>query len=173
MTSAVEPFTAAVQIRPARAAEQRLVRALVNSARLDPTNLRWQNFLLAEVDGQVVGCIQVRRYPGLRELGSMVVKSNFRKRGVGRALMQTLLAQQSPPLFLECPIHRVSFYEQFGFRLASFWEIPWILRVKWLVGNTVLRWMTGVPIRTMRWDGAPGLRADRTPSAIGAAPPPG
>lgn len=154
MTAGSEPSVTAIQVRPARADEQPLIRRLVADARLDPTNLHWQNFLLAEVDGQVVGCGQIRRYPALRELGSMVVRRAYRKRGVGAALMQALLAQGQPPLFLECPVYRVSFYERFGFHLVGFTEIPWVLRLKYLVGNTLLRWLTGVPIRAMRWDGS-------------------
>ena len=153
MSPASEPSVTVMQVRPARADEQALIRHMVAKARLDPTNLHWQNFLLAEVDGQGVGCGQIRPYPGLRELGSMVVRSAYRKRGVGAALMRALLAQGTPPLFLECPAYRVSFYERFGFRLAGFGEIPWVLRLKWLLGNTLVRWLSGVPIRAMRWDG--------------------
>ncbi|WP_343424026.1 GNAT family N-acetyltransferase [Candidatus Amarolinea dominans] len=100
----------------------------------DPTNLHWQNFLLAEVDGQVVGCGRIRPHPGLRNC-SMVVRSAYRKRGVGAALMRALLAQGTPPLFLECPPYRVSFYERFGFRLAGFGEIPWVLRLEMAPGQ--------------------------------------
>ena len=71
MSPASEPSVTVMQVRPARADEQALIRHMVAKARLDPTNLHWQNFLLAEVDGQVVGCGQIRPYPGLRELGSM------------------------------------------------------------------------------------------------------
>jgi len=155
MQLTTEPSSVAFQVRPARAEEQATLRRLVTEARLDPTNLHWQNFLLAEANGEVVGCVQIRPYPGLRELGSMVVRRDYRKRGVGGALMQALLAQSAPPLFLECPAYRVSFYERFGFRVVGFREIPWVLRVKWLLGNTLVRWLTGVPIRAMRWDGPP------------------
>ena len=111
MSPASEPSVTVMQVRPARADEQALIRHMVAKARLDPTNLHWQNFLRA------------------------------------------LLAQGTPPLFLECPAYRVSFYERFGFRLAGFGEIPWVLRLKWLLGNTLVRWLSGVPIRAMRWDG--------------------
>ena len=155
MSPTTEPGGAAFHVRHARADEQALIRRLVAEARLDPTNLHWQNFLLAEVHGEVVGCVQVRPYPGLRELGSMVVRPTYRKQGVGGALMHVILGQNVPPLFLECPAYRVTFYERFGFRVVGLREIPWVLRVKWILGNTLVRWLTGVPIRAMRWDGPP------------------
>lgn len=158
MSPTTEPLDAALEVRQARADEQALIRRLVTRARLDPSNLHWQNFLLAEVNGEVVGCVQIRPYPGLRELGSMVVRSSYRKRGVGGALMRAILGQSVPPIFLECPAYRVSFYERFGFHVVGVREIPWVLRVKWILGNTLVRWLTGIPIRAMRWDG---------PSAMG------
>ncbi len=140
-------------IRAARAEDQATIVGLVRAARLDPSNLHWQNFVVAEADGQIVGCGQIRPDPGLRELGSMVVRKAYRHRGMGAEIVRTLQAGTQPPLFLECPAYRVSFYAQFGFRVVPHRAVPWKLRLKATLGDLLLPLMRGPRIVTMRWDG--------------------
>ncbi len=85
-------MTGSFVIRAARAADQATIVGLVRAARLDPSNLHWPNFVVAEADGQIVGCGQIRPDPGLRELGSMVVIKPYRQRGVGAAIVRALQA---------------------------------------------------------------------------------
>ena len=140
-------------IRAARAEDQSIIVNLVRAARLDPSNLHWQNFVVAEADGQIIGCGQIRPDPALRELGSMVVSKAYRRRGVGVAIVRTLQARSQPPLFLECPDYRVTFYEQVGFHIVPRHTVPWKLRLKATLGDWLLPLLRGPHIRTMRWDG--------------------
>ncbi len=140
-------------VRAARATDQATLVRLVRAARLDPSDLHWPNFVVAEADGQIVGCGQVRPDPGLRELGSMVVLDAYRHRGVGGAMVRMLQASTPPPLFLECPEHRVSFYTQFGFQIVPHRAVPWKLRLKATFGNAVLPLVRGPHIVTMCWAG--------------------
>jgi len=51
-----------------------------------------QNFVVAEIDGQVVGCASLYIYePGLAEIRSVVIDKNFHGLGQGKALTQYLL----------------------------------------------------------------------------------
>lgn len=51
-----------------------------------------QNFVVAEMDGQVVGCASLYIYePGLAEIRSIVIDEQFHKQGQGKALTQYLL----------------------------------------------------------------------------------
>ena len=51
-----------------------------------------QNFVVAEIDGQVVGCASLYIYePGLAEIRSVVVDKAYHKQGQGKALTQYLL----------------------------------------------------------------------------------
>jgi amino-acid N-acetyltransferase len=149
--------TGSFVIRAARAADQATIVGLVRAARLDPSNLHWPNFVVAEADGQIVGCGQIRPDPGLRELGSMVVIKPYRQRGVGAAIVRALQASAPPPLYLECPAYRVSFYAQFGFQVVPHRVVPWKLRLKATLGNLLLPLMRGPHIVTMRWDGENSL----------------
>jgi hypothetical protein len=69
----------AYTIRPATAEDASLIKHTVKQARLDRTGLDWHNFKMA-VDGedQMLGICQVRRYAGVRELGSLYVRKPYR-----------------------------------------------------------------------------------------------
>ncbi|MFP3435630.1 GNAT family N-acetyltransferase, partial [Paraburkholderia sp. SIMBA_061] len=77
-------------------------RKLVLSARLDPTQLRWEQFWVIECQGEVIACGQLRNFGDDQELGSLVVAKPWRDRALGTALTQHLIAQATQPLYLEC-----------------------------------------------------------------------
>ncbi len=154
------------RIRPARRSEWPVIRALIQEARLDPTGLAWSRFLVAEsATGQIIGCGQVRHYPGRsigpwqegswgRELGSLVVASQWQRRGVGAALVRALQAQAGPPLYLVC-VHRLeSYYVRFGFQRLPPQELPWPIRAKVTLANTLLRPIIRHRIIGMGWFGS-------------------
>lgn len=122
------------RIRPARADDAATIRALVRSESLDPTSLDWRNFLVAEDEGgQIVGIGQVKPLPGARELGSLVVVPAWRGRGVGAAIINALMARETGPLYLLTRDTRVPYYARFGFRVAGWRDLPWVIRGKLLI----------------------------------------
>lgn len=144
----------AFQIRPATAADSPLIKHAVKQARLDQTGLDWHHFKVAELaGGDVIGFCQVRRYAGVRELGSLYVRKDFRRQGVGGALIRACLAEQSPPVHLECVEARQSYYEPFGFYRIPKRQAPWALALKSLAGATLTWLALRKTIVVMRWDG--------------------
>ena len=60
-----------ISIRPAVEADQETIISFIRQAKLNPRNLHWQNFLVAENDGKIVGIRQVKVYSqGTREVAS-------------------------------------------------------------------------------------------------------
>lgn len=57
-------------IRPASAQDIKSIRMLVWSAKLDPTQLRWQQFWIIECDRKLAACGQLRNFAGAQELGT-------------------------------------------------------------------------------------------------------
>ena len=144
-----------ITIRRATADDQPVIRRMVRQARLDPTHLKWPNFVVAEHAGSVVGIGQVRPYPAGRELGSLVVREDLRGRGIGRLITERLLNDEPGIVYLECAADMTPYYERFGFREIDRRDAPGPLRIKSAVGNLFARLM-GTRIAVMKLDRAEG-----------------
>lgn len=104
-----------IRIRPAVEADQETIQQMVKAEQLDPTSLHWSHFLVAEQDGQTVGIGQIRPYPRCRELGSLAVRKEFRRQGIGAMLINALLEKERGDVYLECVSHNEGYYGKFGF----------------------------------------------------------
>ncbi len=112
-------------LRKATSADKWSIRLLVFSAKLDPTQLNWQQFWVIECNRNLVACGQLRNFSGAQELGSLVVASAWRGRGLGTLLTQHLINTATQPLYLECLGERLAqFYSRFGFVPIFFEDLP-------------------------------------------------
>ena len=102
---------------PATEADQPSIRRMVREAGVNPMNLHWPNFLIAEEEGATVGIGQVKLHnDGTRELASMVVLPESRRQGVGAAIIERLIADHhGQVLHLTCRRQLRAYYERFGF----------------------------------------------------------
>jgi N-acetylglutamate synthase-like GNAT family acetyltransferase len=138
-----------ITIRRAAAADQIAIRQMIRYARLDPLDVRWPNFMVAETDGQIIGIGQIRPYPGCPELGSIVTRRQYRGQGIAAAIIETLLAERTGAVYLECARRMVSYYVRFGFEEIPWHQAPMPLKFKSCVGNTVGR-LLGFRIAVMK-----------------------
>lgn len=125
--------TSALTIREARAEDEALIKQMVREAGLDRSKLIWQNFLMAEMDGQVVGIGQVRHHDdGALELGSLATKKGHQGKGVAGQIIAALEARHPKPMYLFCLSKMEAFYNRFGYqRVTDGAELPWVLRRKY------------------------------------------
>lgn len=142
-----------LRIRAATAADSRMIQQTIKAAGLDRTGLDWRNFKVAEDENAMAGICQVRRYWGLRELGSLYVRPDLRGQGVGGDLVQACLADAQPPVHLECIEDRQSLYEAHGFRRIPLWRAPLGLRMKSMVGTTAAWLLYRKQVIVMAWTG--------------------
>lgn len=126
-------------IRPARAADAATIRSMIRAERLDPLNVHWENFLVAETGGRIIGIGQIKPYPGARELGSLAVAADQRQTGVGGAIINALIARENGPLYLFCLAFREPYYGKFGFRSVTAEDLPRALKSKYVLGRFVTR----------------------------------
>src|SRR5512143_163038 len=128
-------------IRAARAGDETIIKALIRAEQLDPFNVHWQNFLVAEdADaGRLIGIGQVKPYPSGRELGSLVVVSDRRQNGVGGAIIRALIDRDRGPLLLFCLAFREPYYAKFGFRRCGLRDLPGEFKVKYALGTIFTR----------------------------------
>lgn len=130
-------------LRPARPNDMPAVRELVRSESLDPTQLRWQQFLVIDCDDAVVACGQLRQFRGAQELGSLVVAPEWRGRGFAGMLVEQLIQKATQPLYLECPASMADFYAGYGFTRIAWRDIPWVLKVKFglsAIASAMFNW---------------------------------
>ena len=145
----MEPVMAdEISIRLARVEDTPAIKRMVRGAGLDPTWLRWENFLVAEKNGYVVGIGQVKPYRGGRELGSLVVLKAYRRQGIGAAIIRALIEREPGALFLLCRDRLESYYARFGFRRVGLHDLRGVLRLKYAFA--LLGRAAGVRVIAMR-----------------------
>jgi N-acetylglutamate synthase-like GNAT family acetyltransferase len=139
-----------MEIRSARVEDQPTIVALVRGAHLNPMDLNWQRFLVAEDKTGIVGAGQIRPHAGAPELSSLVVRKDQRGRGVGGQLVQALMAQSPGTLYLFCRSQLGDYYARFGFRAITVREAPPSLRARYAVGRFITWLVVGRPLLMMK-----------------------
>jgi N-acetylglutamate synthase-like GNAT family acetyltransferase len=102
------------------------IRKLVREVGINPTSLDWHRFWLAvDEKDRLLGCGQVKPHAdGSRELASIAVVPDRQKQGIATAIINQLLLENPPPLFLTCRPQLRPFYSQYNFTEASLDEMP-------------------------------------------------
>jgi len=112
------------------------IRALVRAERMNLNGLRWPAFIVACAGLLVVGAAQIRLHrDGSREFASLVVDPRFRGRGIGKALISTLLAQETCRLHVITSRKGVPAYERHGFHRVPARAAPRIIRRHLRIGQ--------------------------------------
>ena len=128
----------AITIRSARQEDQETIVSFIRQAKLNPRNLHWQNFLVAEENGRVVGIRQVKVYAdGTREAASGFVLPEYRRQGISARLMNELLARETGPVYTMVNEKRAPYYEQFGFGRVDASQLPADFRKEFRIGRVV------------------------------------
>ena len=127
-----------ITIRPARQEDQETIVSYIQQAKINPRNLHWQNFLVAEDNGKVVGIRQIKVYSqGTREAASGFVLPEYRRRGISAQLMNALLAREPGPVYAMVSQKRTPYYEQFGFRQVDPSQLPADFHREYRIGRIV------------------------------------
>ena len=139
-----------VSIRPAINADQRAICRMVRESRLDPTGLHWSHFVVAENDGKVVGIGQIRPYPKGPELGSLIVRKAYQRRGIGGQIIEALLDSQPGDVYLECQSDLADYYSRFSFEEIRWQAAPLFLKLKAGMGILIGR-LLGFRLTLMKY----------------------
>ncbi|MDO9348141.1 MAG: hypothetical protein Q7T47_02565 [Anaerolineales bacterium] len=110
-------------LRPACAKDSPAIRALIREARINPASLDWRRFIVAVAPkGELIGCRRPTRRPGQASrgwhtrIGLDRGASGSSSAGHGGRIVEQLLTENQPPLYLICRNGLGPFYERFGFR---------------------------------------------------------
>src|SRR5260221_6437237 len=120
-----KPSLADVTIRPAVAEDQAPIKQIIHEAQINPRNLDWPRFVVAEASGKIVGVGQVKPHKdGSRELASIAVIPDYQRRGIAGRIIETLLAGEQSHLYLMCEAKNEKLSQRFGFRRIESQEMP-------------------------------------------------
>ena len=124
-----------MRVRTAASRDAPAIRALIDQYVADGTLLprtesfiaaQAHNFLVAEDDGSVVGCVHLDEYaPSLSELRSLAVDSSVKGRGTGRALVLATieLASRRGCATLFAVSNDEEYFNRFGFTVRHIPEL--------------------------------------------------
>jgi len=127
-----------ISIRHAVEADQATIVSFIRQAKINPRNLHWENFLVAEENGQVIGIRQVKVHPqGTREIASGFVLPEYRRRGISARLMEELFARETGTLYTMIDEKWAPYYEQFGFQRVAMNQLPSDFRKEYRVGKVI------------------------------------
>ncbi|MCC7449691.1 MAG: GNAT family N-acetyltransferase [Anaerolineae bacterium] len=119
-------------IRPATQADQGRIRAIVYEAGINPRQLDWSRFRVADDQGQIVGIGQIKTHrDGSRELASIAVIPVRQGEGIASRIIQDLLAAETDVLYLMCNSRLEGFYQRFGFQTLEPTVMPPDLKRMW------------------------------------------
>lgn len=129
-----------VTLRPATAADQKPIKDLIHLVGINPTNLNWERFIVAEDAGQFVGCVQLKPHnDGVKELASLAVQPAYQGQHVGTQLIQALLAQHPEELYLICRSGLSTYYAKFGFRQVEPQNLPGSFKLQYRAGRLLAK----------------------------------
>lgn len=98
---------------------------MVRRARLNPADLRWERFVVAERDDRTVGVAQLRRHSdGATELASLVVEPDTRRQGVAGRMVDALLAEERAPVYVLIDRRYVEHFARWGFAPLAPSQLP-------------------------------------------------
>ncbi len=127
-----------VVIRRATEAGQLTIKRLVKEAHINPRNLNWQRFLVAEDDGAITGIGQIKPYKdGSRELASIAVVPQRQGQGIGSSIIRALLEGERGTLYLMCVSDNENYYARFGFMRVGSPSLPKSMRSQYRVGKLI------------------------------------
>ncbi|TIT81302.1 MAG: GNAT family N-acetyltransferase, partial [Mesorhizobium sp.] len=130
--------------------DQQAICALVHSERLNPSGIDWPNFLVAAMEGRIIGAVQIRKHAdGSRELGSLVVAKEARGQGVASRMIDALLASDPNPVWLITAAPNAGAYSRWGFKQIETRAAPAKVRRNHLLGS-LARIISFVMRRPMR-----------------------
>lgn len=137
-------------IRPACPVDEQPIFDLMKGEPVRPVDRQWHRFLVAEIDGRIVGAIQMRHHrDGASELGSLVVAPVHRGRGLGTRLIDAALDHHVGTCFVIARAIHAEYYRRWGFRTMEPRRAPASVRRFWWLGNH-MGWLMALVQRRAR-----------------------
>jgi N-acetylglutamate synthase-like GNAT family acetyltransferase len=125
-------------VRAACIEDQPAIKQIVRQANISPLGIDWHRFIVVEDHHQIVGIGQIKPHrDGTQELASLALTPDRQGQGIGRVIVQALLARASGTLYLFCERKMQVYYVFFGFRRLNSSQMPTYFRFLSFLLNTL------------------------------------
>jgi N-acetylglutamate synthase-like GNAT family acetyltransferase len=82
-----------------------------------------EDFMLARQGDDIVGCARIEDYADVAMVRPLVVAESFRRRGIGRLLLERILPAGKPAVIVARG-ESAKFYSALGFKISNWQTIP-------------------------------------------------
>ena len=107
-----------VLLRRANVADIQIIESYVEKFRLDNENLKFEQFIVAERNGSIIGFGRTKPYKYCFELGCVAVLEAYRKRSIGSAIVKKLIEDfPSDDIWITTDIPE--YFQRFGFQSTT------------------------------------------------------
>ena len=107
-----------IQIRLATQSDLNSITHYIKLFDLDDRALHYTQFVVAEINHQLVGFIRIRKHASCDELCSLAVLESYRKLGIAQALILKKIQLATQPIYL-CTIIP-AYFTAFGFEISHY-----------------------------------------------------
>lgn len=121
-----------MEVRKARQEDLPAIEALALQFDLDHANMQAENFIVAEEKGLIIGIGQILPYPDCMELASLGVLPEFQRTGIGKKIVEALLADTQGEVYLATI--RPDYFSRFGFKKTLDFPVSMKKKSEWCEG---------------------------------------
>lgn len=140
-----------ISLRPATAGDEKKIKSLIHEVGINPISLEWRRFIVAEDDGEFVGCGQLKPHSdGAIEMASLAVVPARQGAGIGTMLVRALIERGPQVLYLMCQSQLAPYYRRFGFEEIGPEDMPRSLKVYYRAGKVFAPLIHAAGISIMR-----------------------
>ena len=137
-------------IRLAGATDESHIFDMMRGEPVRPVDRQWHRFLVAEIDGRIVGAVLMRHHrDGASELGSLIVAPPYRGRGLGTRLIDAALDHHVGTCFVIARAIHAEYYRRWDFQTMEPRRAPASVRRFWWLGNH-MGWLMALVQRRAR-----------------------
>jgi amino-acid N-acetyltransferase len=115
----------AIIFRDASSNDLPYILEIVRSVSGDYKDVVPEQFLIAEDENKIVGCVRIKKTTDFFELASLCVSPEYRGKGIGSNLVIKILKRfNNRPIYLLCSEKRQGFYQNLGFVVVATAKLP-------------------------------------------------
>ena len=110
-------FSMEIKILKATGKDMALIKKYIKKFKLDPENLKTEQFIVAKHNNKLVGFGRLKPYADCTELGAVGVVPAYRDKGIGKKIIGELIKRDPENIYITTDMP--DYFYQFGFKIIK------------------------------------------------------